>query len=243
MNFGEKSEIKSKDRMIEFLQKEHVGRFASIDKNGFPFIAPMNFVYHNSAIYIHGFPKGEKHNNINMDSRCGFEVDKELVFLPSYFFEPPTDASLTDTLYVSVIIKGSAHLVEDNKEKSIVLNALMKKYQKEGGYEELRHDMASVRGVGLIKIIPDIMTGRYKLGRYWESKDKLRIATRIMERAVKNPKLTLELLNIPGLDKTNADIVKEIAWIHSNEIVKMMGFKNNLKYPEISLSVIEEVDW
>ena len=44
MNFGEKSEIKSKQKIIEFLNSERVGRFATIDEKGFPFIAPMNFV-------------------------------------------------------------------------------------------------------------------------------------------------------------------------------------------------------
>ena len=199
MNFGERSQIKSKIKIIEFLQKEHVGRFSTIDKNGFPFIAPMNFVYFNDVIYIHGFPKGEKYENIQNNSKCGFEVDRELTFLPSYFFEPPMDASLTDTLYVSIVIKGNATLVTDNVEKANALNALMRKHQDEGGYEPLRPEMATVRGVGVIKIKPETMTGKYKLGKYWDAKDKLRIATRIMERELKDPGRTLRILNIPGL--------------------------------------------
>jgi nitroimidazol reductase NimA-like FMN-containing flavoprotein (pyridoxamine 5'-phosphate oxidase superfamily) len=243
VNFGERSKIKSKEKIIEFLQTEHVGRFTTIDKNGFPFIAPMNFVYQKDAVYIHGFPRGEKYENMKLNSKCGFEVDKESAFLPSYFFEPPTDASLTDTLYVSVVIKGHAELVTDNGEKAEALNALMAKHQIEGGYTGLKPDMATVRGTAVIKIKPEIMTGKYKLGRYWEPKDKLRIATRIMERAVKNPKRTLELLNIAGLDKLDDKTTKELAWIHSTEIVRMMGFQNNSKYPDISLAVIEEIDW
>lgn len=243
MNFGERSRIKSKEKMVEFMQTEHTGRIATVDKNGFPFIAPMNFVYYNDAIYVHGFPKGEKYDNIRLDSKCGFEVDKELAFLPSYFFEPPTDASLTDTLYVSVVVKGYAELVTDNVEKAKVLNRLIEKYQTEGGYEGLRPDMATVRGVNLMRIRPEIMTGKYKLGKYWDPKDKIRIATRIMERAVKNPKRTLELLNMPGLDKLGDDTTKEVAWVHSSEIVKMMGFKNESAYPDVLLSVAEEVDW
>jgi hypothetical protein len=203
----------------------------------------MNFVYYKDAIYVHGFPKGEKYENIKLNSKCGFEVDKDLAFLPSYFFEPPADASLTDTLYISVVIKGLAEPVTDNQEKAVILNTLIEKYQVEGGYEKLRPDMATVRGVGLIKITPDIMTGKYKLGKYWEPKDKIRIATRIMERAVKNPKRTLELLNIAGLDKLDDKTAKELAWIHSTEIVRMMGFQNDSKYPSISLSVAEDVDW
>lgn len=80
--------------MIEFLQKEHIGRIATIDKNGFPFVAPMNFLFYNDMVYIHGFPRGEKYENIKLNAKCGFEVDRELAFLPSYFFEPPTDAEM-----------------------------------------------------------------------------------------------------------------------------------------------------
>lgn len=243
VNFGERSKIKSKEKIVEFLQKEHVGRFASMDKNGFPFIAPMNFVYWNDMIYIHGFPKGEKYDNIKLNSKCGFEVDKELAFLPSYFFEPPTDASLTDTLYISIVIKGYAELVTGNREKASVLNALIGKYQVEGGYERLMPEMATVRGVALIRIKPDTMTGKYKLGRYWDPKDKLRIATRMMERAVQNPRRVLELLNIAGFENLDDKTTKELAWIHTSEIVKMMGFQNALQYPAISLSSISEIDW
>lgn len=243
MNFGERSKIKSKKKIIEFLQKEHTGRIATMDKNGFPFVAPMNFVYHNDAVYIHGFPRGEKYDNVKLNSKCGFEVDKELAFLPSYFFEPPTDASLTDTLYISVVIKGYAELVTDNVEKATVLNKLIEKYQTEGRYEKLRSDMATVRGVNLMRIKPDIMTGKYKLGKYWDPKDKLRIATRMMERAVQNPKRVLELLNVKGLDKLDDGTTKDLAWIHTSEIVQMMGFRNDSEYPNISLSVVEDVDW
>jgi nitroimidazol reductase NimA-like FMN-containing flavoprotein (pyridoxamine 5'-phosphate oxidase superfamily) len=243
MNFGESSKIKSEQKIVEFLQKEHTGRIATVDKNGFPFVAPMNFVYHDDAVYIHGFPRGEKYDNIKLNSKVGFEVDKELAFLPSYFFEPPTDASLTDTLYISVVIKGYAELVTDNVVKAEVLNKLIEKYQIEGRYEKLRSDMATVRGVNLMKIKPEIMTGKYKLGKYWDSKDKLRIATRMMERAVQNPRRVLELLNIAGLDMLDGKITKDIAWIHASKIVKMMGFQNTSQYPHISLSVIEEIDW
>jgi len=61
----------------------------------------------------------------------GFEVDRELEFLPSYF-EDPEDASLADTLYISVVIKGKGEIVDDKEEKTLALNGLMKKYQPEG---------------------------------------------------------------------------------------------------------------
>lgn len=243
MNFGEKSRIKSKEKMIEFLNSERIGRISTIDGNGFSFIAPMNFVYFQDAVYIHGFPRGEKYSNIERNPKCGFEVDRELAFLPSYFFEPPTDASLTDTLYVSVVIKGTAEPVTDTKEKAGALNALMEKNQTEGGYEKLTPDMATVRGVKLLKIIPGTMTGKYKLGKYWDEKEKLRIATRLVERSVRMPRQTLKLLNVAGLEKLDEESAKNLAWLHANELAKMMGCKNTSEYPGASLFVAEDVDW
>lgn len=243
MNFGEKSKIKSKEKMIEFLNSERIGRISTIDENGFAFIAPMNFVYYQNAIYIHGFPRGEKYSNIERNPKCGFEVDKELAFLPSYFFEPTTDASQTDTLYVSVVIKGFAESVMDNTEKANVLNAFMEKNQTEGKYEKLTPTMATVRGVRLLKIIPNVMTGKYKLGKYWNDDEKLRIATRLVERSVTMPQQTLKLLNIAGLEKLDDESKKNLAWLHAIELVKMMGYENNAKYPDIALSKIKEIDW
>lgn len=243
MNFGINSEIKSREKMIEFLNSERIGRISTIDENGFSFIAPMNFVYFQDRIYIHGFPRGEKYSNIERNPKCGFEVDRELAFLPSYFFEPPTDASLTDTLYISVVIKGTAETVTDAREKAQALNALMEKSQTEGGYERLTPDMATVRGVKLLKITPNTMTGKYKLGKYWNKKEKLRIATRLVERSVKMPRQTLRLLNITGLDKLDEESAKNLAWMHAIGLAKMMGYENTSDYPGVSLSMAEDVDW
>ncbi len=78
-------EIKSYEKIKEFLNDEHVGRISSIDVNGFPQIIPMNFVFLNDAIYMHSHVKGEKLDNISRDDKVGFEADRELEFLPSYF--------------------------------------------------------------------------------------------------------------------------------------------------------------
>ena len=45
MQLIKKLEIKSRKKIIEFLNKQPVGRVASIDRNGYPQIIPMNFVY------------------------------------------------------------------------------------------------------------------------------------------------------------------------------------------------------
>ncbi|HII04020.1 MAG TPA: pyridoxamine 5'-phosphate oxidase family protein, partial [Candidatus Nitrosotenuis sp.] len=73
-----KLEIKSPQKIAEFLNSEHVGRVASTDKEGFPQIIPMNFVFINEAIYMHSYTRGEKLDNIRANPKVGFEVDREV---------------------------------------------------------------------------------------------------------------------------------------------------------------------
>ena len=103
-------EIKSKEKIAQFLNQEHTGRICSIDENGYPQIIPMNFVFLNDAIYMHSHTRGEKLDNIRRNDKVGFEVDRSLAFLPSYFTHP-TDASQADTLYISVVIKGRGKII------------------------------------------------------------------------------------------------------------------------------------
>ncbi len=174
-------EIKSRQKIVEFLNQEHVGRVCSIDKDGFPQIIPMNFVFLNDAIYMHSHTRGEKLENIKTNDKVGFEVDRELEFLPSYFTHP-TDASQADTLYISVVIKGNGVIVSDKKEKTMALNGLMEKYQPEGRYEKLTQDMEVVNEVAIIKIIPSTMRGKYKIGQHMDKGTRGQIAKKILER-------------------------------------------------------------
>ena len=208
--------------MITFLNEEKVGRVASIDVHGYPQIIPMNFVYvknesvdtqtgNNSigAIYMHSHPVGEKLENIKRNSKVGFEVDSYVCFLPSYYFHP-TDASQADTLYVSVVIKGNASIVQDSVEKARALNALMKKYQKEGGYEPLASNMRSVREVTVLKIVPDQIRGKYKIGQHWIPRYRLKMARNIVQREGEdNAKRILKIMGIEIMDNGELKVTKE----------------------------------
>ncbi len=189
-------QIESKDKMIKFLNTIPSGTLGSIDKDGFPQLIPMNFVYHNDSIYMHSHHEGEKIDNIRRDRRVGFEAHKYIEFLPSYFFDK-YDASLADTLYISVVIKGYALFITDLEEKASALNALMQKYQKEGGYEPLNVHMNSVKGVTVIKVKPIIMTGKYKLGQNWPIEYRRIIASQIKERNIN----ALETLKLMGFNE------------------------------------------
>jgi uncharacterized protein len=217
-----KLEIKSLSNMIKFLNEERVGRVASIDEQGYPQIIPMNFVYakndlidtqsvnkNNGAVYMHSHPFGEKIENIKRNSKVGFEVDSYVCFLPSYYFHP-TDASQADTLYISVVIKGNAAIVQDPDEKANALNALMKKYQKEGGYESLSSNMGSVREVTVLKVVPDQIRGKYKIGQHWIPRYRLKMAKNIIHReAEDNASKILNIMGIEIMKNGGLRIIKE----------------------------------
>ena len=203
-------EIKSKEKIIEFLNQQETGRVCSIDKDGFPQIIPMNFVYANDAVYMHSHPKGEKLENITKNPKVGFEVDQSLEFLPSYF-SSPTDASQADTLYISVVIKGKAILVSDPKEKTLALNELMKKYQPEGGYEKMSPEMEVVEEVAIIKVIPVTMRGKYKIGQHFDKKTRLEIAKKILERNSPTANNTVKMMGITKT-KDGLQVSEEPSW-------------------------------
>ena len=203
-------EIKSFDKIKEFLKQEHVGRMSTHDEDGYPQIIPMNFAFLNDAVYMHSHTRGEKIENIKRNEKAGFEADRELEFLPSYF-EDPNDASVADTLYVSIVMKGNISLVTDKQEKTLALNALMKKYQPEGGYDPISSEMRVLDAVAVIKIIPHTLKGKYKIGQHLPTLKRTELAEKILKR---NSKTSAETLRIMGFEITpnGLKMIEEPTW-------------------------------
>jgi hypothetical protein len=87
--------------------------------------------------------------------------------------------------------------VQRNGEKALALNALMEKYQKEGGYEALDSNMPSVHEVAIIKVIPREMHGKYKIGQHWPRPYRLKMARNILEReGLQNARPILRIMGI-----------------------------------------------
>ena len=150
-------------------------------------------------MYIHSHLKGEKLNNISQNNKVGFEADRELEFLPSYF-EDPHNASLADTLYISVVIKGIASFVSDRQEKTLALNGLMEKYQPEGYYDPLKSDMRVLDAVSVIKVVPNTIHGKYKIGQHMNSNDRMDLAKKILQKNSSTAKTTLKIMGFEEID-------------------------------------------
>ena len=130
----------------------HIGRFG---KDGYPYIVPMHFVWHNQKIYLHGLPKGEKIDNIKLNPNVCFEID-EMISLLYDGVENPCDVN---TEFNSIILQGHATIVEDFDEKKIALLKIVEKFTPHLKNKELPLNM--INGTAVIRI--DVMkcVGRY----------------------------------------------------------------------------------
>lgn len=61
-------EIKDPQEMIRILASTNIGRLATVDPEGYPYITPLNFVFHEGCVYFHCAPEGEKLDNLQSGS-------------------------------------------------------------------------------------------------------------------------------------------------------------------------------
>jgi len=141
--------------IAELLNTAKVGRFATLNEDGFPYVVAMHFVYHNEKIYMHGLPKGQKIDNINRCSKACFEVDEMFSFIT----DGVENACDVNTEYNSVVVLGHAVIIDDLNIKRSVLNEIVKKYTPRFSNKELPTGM--VMGSAVIEMEILECTGKY----------------------------------------------------------------------------------
>lgn len=153
-----KKEIKDPAVVERLMQTCRVGRLATVGRDGFPMIKPLNFAFRDGRIYFHTALAGEKIDDIKRDERVCFEVDLPLALVRAR--NQPCEAAC---LYRSVIAKGRARLVDDPEERALAFRALMEKYQPEGGYGDYLPEKLAITGI--VRIEVEQMTGKEDLGK------------------------------------------------------------------------------
>lgn len=187
-------EIKDMAVIEQTLRRCIVGRLATNGADGYPYIVPLNFVYHDGAIYFHCSRQGEKMENMLRDPRVCFEVDIPLAYLDTGFNPdmPPCDVGM---FYHSVIIRGRAGLIEDIDEKLSALNALMASHEQVPGYGAITADMRAVEVCAVVKVPVTSITAKSNLAQAKKDEDKARIADYLQRR------------NLPG-DREAAELIR-----------------------------------
>ncbi len=142
------------EEINEILQKADTGHFGTIRKDGYPYVIAMHFIYYKGNIYMHGLPKGQKIDNITNNSKACFEVDELLGLQPGVDIACDTEA-----VYNSIVITGTAQIIQDLDYKYEVLNKLVEKYTPQFAGIPLPNRM--IKGTAVIEIQVKECTGKY----------------------------------------------------------------------------------
>lgn len=140
--------------MNDVLRNAQVGRIATYNENGYPYVVPVHFVVYEEKVYIHGLIKGQKISNLLKNDKVGFEVDEMGAIVPNY-----ENSCGTNTKYRSVIILGTARMVEEADRKEEILHAIVIKYTPQLSHLNFPEKM--MQSTSIIEITPVETTGKY----------------------------------------------------------------------------------
>lgn len=154
-------ECKDEQKINRFLQEALIG-FLGLADGGEPYVVPLNFVWWNGCVYVHGAEEGRKINIIQRNPRVCFTVSEHIGTMVH-----PVPAK-TSTAYMSVMLFGKAEIVSDLDEATDALRQLLGKYVPGYFHRPLsQQHVASYRSsmgsaAVVIKIIPDLITAKEK---------------------------------------------------------------------------------
>ncbi len=175
------SEVKDPREIARILSSTNIGRLATVGRDGYPYITPVNFVSLDGKIYFHCAPKGEKLDNLLREPRVCFEVDVPLAYL-DIGLDPARPICHLHQYYHCVIIRGTAAEVREKVLKLAVLNALIAKHEKTGEFEPVTAAMPGYKACKVIGIRPDSISAKSDLGQNVPDENRRTIAEYLYKR-------------------------------------------------------------
>ena len=150
-----KTHMLTKDKIEDLLNRTVTCSLATLNEDGTPYVTPMHYICHQGFIYMHGLPKGKKIDNIKANPSVSMTVYE----MQGLLLDPNNKACDTNTKYESVILSGTAALVDDIDLKREVLMEIVKKHTPHLSELALPENM--VRGTAVIQVQILNMTGKY----------------------------------------------------------------------------------
>lgn len=156
----------AREEALALVDAAPVVRLAGVGEAGQPVLRTLHSVLVDGAICFHAAPVGEKAEAVG--KAAVIAADELVATIPSYVFDPERACPAT-TYYRSVQIHGTLEPVDDPALKARVLQALMEKYQPEGGHAPITADdpryRGAVRGIAVNRMSLAQIDGKAKLGQ------------------------------------------------------------------------------
>ena len=195
------------EAMADILARTNVGRLATIDADGYPYITPVNFVFYQGRIYFHCAKKGEKLDNLARNSKVCFQADVTLSYLDAALV-PDKNACNVHQLFQSVVIRGTASVLPDGDLKTETLNALVAKHEEGREFKPVAPDNPNYKACEVVEVIPDTMTGKADLLQKKSEEERRRVADYLLKRAWPADRATAEALGFEIQDGPEGPVLK-----------------------------------
>jgi nitroimidazol reductase NimA-like FMN-containing flavoprotein (pyridoxamine 5'-phosphate oxidase superfamily) len=189
----EKYELNNPLVIERILQNQQVGRLATVDSEGYPYIVPVNYVWYQGAIYFHSAPAGEKLENLQRDKRVGFCVDIPLAYLDTGF-DPQAPPCMVTQFYQSIVIRGRAEIVTEMEEKLRALNALMASHEQ-GDSAAIEASMPAVALCVVVAIRVESLTAKANLAQKKTQSKREQILSYLKKRNIPGDLHTVETIS------------------------------------------------
>lgn len=191
-------EINDSVEKARVLNSTTIGRLATKDREGYPYITPVNFVFHEGKIYFHCAPAGEKLDNIIRDNKVCFEVDVPLAYVETGFNDTRNPCQ-AHQLFQSVIIRGKARVVRDDEEKTKALNALTARHEPDWDFTPVTPDSPAYRKCLVVAVEPERMTGKADLVQNKSEEFRRDLAEKLLKRGRPGDVATVKAMGF-GMD-------------------------------------------
>lgn len=138
--------INENDEIRSIIEKCNICFLGLAEKDGTPYVVPMNFGFKDGVIYLHSAPDGNLVNMVNANNKVciNFCTDSKLVF------QHPQVACSYRMKSQSVIAWGQVEFIEDLAEKEKALHILMAQYSD----KEFTYSTPALKNVKIWKINP-----------------------------------------------------------------------------------------
>ena len=140
----------------QLLSRAFCGRTASVDRDGFPYVVPNLFVWHERTVWLHT-AKADGHfaRNVAHDDRVCFEVDEPGEVFPYGSVECDTSVS-----YRSVVLFGRIRSVTDPEGARGFFSLFMKKYAPPDSWGREQGSFPRIGLTHVYAIRPESITGK-----------------------------------------------------------------------------------
>ena len=134
----------------EILRKHGEGVLAVSGDDGYPYAVPLNYVYWDGKLVMHGARAGHKVDAMRACDKVSFCVIDEKTVVPEEY----------STAYRSVIVFGRVKILTEPEEMIPYLDALGAKFTKDDAAARMAYMKPHLAGVAIYVLSPEHVSGK-----------------------------------------------------------------------------------